>query len=328
MNNFPFADDSSVATIILDGTLERVDCPICGPRDYRVLRQASYPAGLDEVQLLEVYRSSGDRRLMDQLVSCRGCNLVYLNPRVRSDLILRSYAEAIDPVFFEQNTERIRTFGRALRPMIRRFALVPERTRILDVGSAGGAFPKAATDLGFKVVGIEPSLWLCEQGHKAYNVDLRPGHLVDQGFADASFDIVTLWDVLEHMTNPGRELCEIRRVLRPGGLLIVNIPDSGSLASRLLGERWPFLLSVHLYYFTLPTLTRYLRLHGFEVLEMKPFWQTLSLGYALRRAIPCFGLFSVAEKAVRALRLDRLPLTYTMGQSTVVARRSDAVAAA
>ena len=307
-----------------DALVEAVPCAVCGADDAEVLREARYPAELTQDWLLQVYSSSSDRTLFDQLVRCRRCALVYLSPRVREDIIARSYAEAVDPTFIEQDPDRIRTFRRSLKGLARRHGLWATRTstRVLDVGCAGGAFVKAATDLGFEPVGVEPSAWLAEQARSRYGIDVRAGTLGDQRFAPGSFELVTLWDVIEHLTRPSEVLEQVKAVLGPRGLLVVNYPDYGSLARQALGERWPFFLSVHLLYFTRQTLSRFLQERGFEVLETRPYFQTLSLGYVLKRASAYFEAIKLAQQAAGATGLGKLPFTYNMGQSLLVARKT------
>ena len=287
---------------------EIANCPLCEGREYRVLKPANYPTHLSGKDLLQTYSSSSDHVLMDQLVACKECGLAYLSPRVRSDIILKSYSDAVDPTFVKQNPFRISTFGRNLGDLSRRQKITPGPARkILDIGCASGAFLKAASDLGFSTVGVEPSRWMCEFGKKEYGLDLRQGTLEDHRFQDGEFDMVTLWDVIEHLVDPKKTLAEAERVLKEDGLLIVNYPDFGSFASRILGRKWPFLLSVHLIYFTPATIRRLLSKCGFEVVELRPYWQTLELGYVMQRAIPYFAFFRWMEKIVNALGMGKVP---------------------
>jgi SAM-dependent methyltransferase len=253
------------------------------------------------------------------VVRCETCGLVYLSPRVRGDIVLEGYASAEDATFFAQNPMRIRTFARVLRGLAKEVSF-GRGTRVVDVGCAGGAFVKAATDMGCEAVGVEPSAWLTERGRAAYGIDVRAGTLEDQRFPDASFDVATLWDVIEHLGSPRDTLREIRRVVRPGGHLIVNFPDHGSLVRRAMGWSWPFFLSVHLSYFTTATMERLLDGAGFRVLSSRPFWQTLPLGYVFARAANVFSPFALANRVVEKLSLANLPFTYQLGQTLTVAR--------
>jgi SAM-dependent methyltransferase len=307
----------------VDFALEEPDCPLCGARHYIVLQPAKYADGVSEKSLRQAFSASSDHVLMDQLVQCDDCSLVYLNPRIPQEIILDGYKDAVDPTFVRQNEQRLKTFKRSLRRLASRYGLEANAdTHVLDVGCAGGAFPKAAADLGFSVVGVEPSAWLAEQGRQAYGLDIRAGVLGEQDFADASFDLITLWDVIEHLTAPHEVVDDIRRLLKDDGLLVVNYPDYGSLMRRLLGAKWPFFLSVHLIYFTPQTILRFLEARGFAVAEVRPFWQTLELGYAMERGAAYFSAVGLLAKATRLIGLQRLPLRYNMGQSFLVARKT------
>ncbi len=107
------------------------------------------------------------------------------------------------------------------------------------------------------------------------------------------------------------------------GWLTMSWPDYASLAARLLGPKWPFLLTVHLYYFTPETMTALLRRTGFAPLGYKPYLQTLELGYVAQRAAPYLGpLARVLTGPLRVLGLQRLPFQYWVGQTLVVARKA------
>ena len=302
--------------------LEEIPCPVCRTKKYTVLQPAQYPSGLSNENLREVYLASSDRVLMDQLVQCRSCSLVYLNPRIDQEIILSGYKNAVDPTFTGQNAQRIKTFKRSLSYILSRYEIKANlQTRVLDVGCAGGAFPKAASDLGFSVTGVEPSSWLAEQGKKTYNLDIRTGLLAEQEFTKASFDVVTLWDVIEHLTDPDEVIGQVHCLLKDKGLLIVNYPNYASLMRRLLGMKWPFFLNVHLLYFTPVTIKYFLEDRGFIVEENRSFYQTLELGYVIERAAAYFAIFGILAKVVRLFGLHHLPFRYNMGQSFLVARK-------
>ena len=305
-----------------DEIIESIICPDCRSLAYHTILPACYPANLSRSELLKIYSASSSHVLFDALVRCDDCSLVYLNPRVRADLIIEGYSDAADPTFILQNQERIATFKKSLRQLERRHGISSKTAkRVLDVGCAGGAFPKAAHDLGFDVVGVEPSRWLVERGQAAYGLDLRPGLLSEQHFPDESFDIICLWDVIEHLPNADMVVTDIHRLLKVGGYFIVNYPDYGSVARKLLGRKWPMLLSVHLIYFTRATITEFLRRRNFELVEIRPFWQTLQFGYVLRRAGSYFKVFQLLASLADKIGLSGLPITYNIGQSFVLARK-------
>ncbi len=176
--------------------------------------------------------------------------------------------------------------------------------------------------MGFSVVGVEPSKYLCEFGQREYGLDLRQGTLHEQNFFEGEFNIVSLFDVIEHLDQPGYVLDEIKRILHSDGQLIINYPEYNSWPRKLMGVKWPFFLSVHLFYFTPKSIRQILEKHGFLVVRLEPYYQTLELGYILERAGQIFPLAKWLEKAVKILGLEQIPFTYYIGQTLVTAKKA------
>jgi 2-polyprenyl-3-methyl-5-hydroxy-6-metoxy-1,4-benzoquinol methylase len=299
-----------------EALFETVACNLCGGVEYRIIYSA---AEGHTTNVVEEFKSSGDEPLRDRLVACRTCGLQYVSPRLRPDLIMAGYQDGSDERFVSQAAARERTFARGLA-ILERYA--PLRGRLLDVGTAAGSFIHVAATKGWDVYGCEPNRWLCEWGKSRYGLDLRVGSIGDQHYPDASFDVVTLWDVLEHAPDPRDLLRECGRVLKPGGLLVVNYPDIGSWIARAMGRRWVFLLSVHLYYFTRQTMAELLTRVGFAVVDMRPHIQQLELEYLLTRAEPTAGrLARAVRSAVSSLGLSHRHVPYWIGQTLTIARR-------
>ena len=298
--------------------LEHVPCALCGADDGETVYEAQYDREKD-VDLVQKFRASGDELLIDRLVRCRRCGLQYVNPRLRGDLILTSYTEGEDATYVSQLAARERTFDAALTEIER---LAGGRGRLLDIGTAAGAFVAAAVRRGWDAEGCEPNRWLGEWGSRHYGIRIRQGSVFDQAYAPGSFDVVTLWDVIEHTPDPRAVLDRCRELLKPGGLLIVNYPDIGSWIARALGRRWLFLTSVHLWYFDRATVTRLLESAGFEVRAIRPHYQRLELDYILHRgAVLSAALSRAARAIVRPLGIGRAQVPYWLGQTFVAARR-------
>jgi len=297
--------------------LERVPCNMCGADETVLL----YPSARgSEIELKHgEFRSSGDEPLQDPLVRCGLCGLIYVNPRINSNIVMNEYISSVDETFVSQSIGREKTFKRCLKIMQKAWDRSPGR--ILDVGTANGSFLRVAKDAGWAVSGCEPNKWMCRWCRENYGIRIDEGTLFDVRYQEKNFDVVTLWDVLEHTPDPMAVLRKCARLLRPGGLLVVNYPDIGSWIAHLMGRRWVFLLSVHYFYFTRKTIRLALTKAGFRVVRIKPHFQTLELDYILFRAIPYVGL---AGKAVRSLvrftGLEKIQIPYWMGQTLVIAR--------
>jgi len=297
-----------------------VDCPVCSGGDARVLRPSSYPRDVSIDELVSAYSASSVQALRDRVVECRDCGMVYVSPRLDAALIQRGYESAEDPVFVAQNPQRIRTFANCVRSILARTGLEPAGRRLLDIGCAGGAFPVAARAAGFEVTGLEPSRWLGEYAREQYELDVRQGVLQPGLFSGSSFDVISLWDVIEHVSDPRATLAAVRSLMKDDGYLWINYPDIGSITARLLRWKWPFWSSVHLHYYRRASMCRQLKDAGFEVLYMRPHWQQLQFGYVLERAAILIPPLKWLSKGVSAIGLGSASFSYNMGQTLVVAR--------
>lgn len=298
--------------------LEHVPCNLCGADDYAIVYPPVYEKAKPDA-IMETFRSSGDEVLLDQMVRCNVCGLQYLNPRLRTELIVDGYSQGSDENFVSQVEGRERTFVKSL-DLIEKHR--PGRGRILDIGTAGGSFLAVAKQRGWEVAGCEPNRWLSAWGKDYYGIDIVPGTVFDMQLAEESFDVITLWDVLEHTPSPTAVLEECHRLLKPGGMLVTNVPNSDSLVARLMGRRWVFLLSIHLYYFTPDTLEGMLQKIGFKLLKHRTHWQTLELGYILfRMQAYLSSLAELGGKLAKALRLQHLQIPYNMGQTLFLAEK-------
>lgn len=300
--------------------LEHVRC-LCGADDYDVVYDArgSHDVG-HETALAEKFRASGDELLIDRLVRCRRCSLQYINPRLRSDIVLSGYSQGEDPTYVSQLRARERTFAASLKQIE---DAVGRPGRLLDVGTAAGAFVAAARDRGWDAEGCEPNAWLADWGARHYGIRIRRGDLLQQDYPEGSFDVITLWDVIEHTTDPAAVLERCRRLLKPRGVLVVNYPDIGSWIARLLGRRWLFLTSVHLYYFNRRTIREALQRSGYAVETVRPHIQRLELDYILfRGSVLSSTLSRVARAVIRPLRLAHVQVPYWLGQTFVIGRRA------
>lgn len=299
--------------------LEHVRCALCGADDYDVLYGPRYELEKDR-NLTAKFRASGDELLIYQLVRCRHCALHYVNPRPRADLIYSGYMQGDDPMYVSQIGARERTFATSLDAIER---AAGSRGRLLDVGTSAGAFVAAARRRGWDAEGCEPNGWLADWGARHYGICIRKGDLLQLGYEESSFDVITLWDVIEHTTYPRLVLERCRTLLRPGGVLVVNYPDIGSWIARVLGRRWPFLSSVHLSYFDRRTIREILARTGYRVDRARPHVQRLELDYILLRgSVFSRTLSSAGRAAARCFRLSRLKVPYWLGQTFVIARRA------
>lgn len=136
--------------------------------------------------------------------------------------------------------------------------------RVLDVGAAYGFFVAAARADGFDAVGLEPVAACGDFAKRELGVEVRTGRIEDAALEPASFDVVTLFDVIEHLADPATALRRIRTLLAPGGLLVVETGDLGGLLRRVVGSGWYYYdPPQHITYFSVASLDHVLRACGF-----------------------------------------------------------------
>lgn len=136
--------------------------------------------------------------------------------------------------------------------------------RVLDVGAAYGFFVAAARAEGFDAIGLEPVAACAAFAARELGVELRTGRIEDALLAPGSFDVVTLFDVIEHLADPALALRRIHDLLAPGGLVVIETGDLGGLLARVVGSRWYYYdPPQHLTYFSLPSLAHLLAAAGF-----------------------------------------------------------------
>lgn len=297
----------------------KVNCNLCGRDDYHV----RFPATADgDVLRVDAFRCThSGYGHHGQIVECNHCGLVYTNPRWPSDVVLDAYSAVEDETYVEERIGRELTFRHHLRDMERIIGPADGRA-LLDVGAYIGVFVEMANAAGWHAQGIEPSHWAAAEAQR-HGLDVRLGTLESAELPSESFDVVTLWDVIEHFADPATELEQARRLLRPGGWLVVHTMDIDAPIARLMGRRWPWLMDMHLYFFSARTLSQMLVDHGYEIVWQGTQGRYLRLGYlASRLAGMNTGLGRFARSAVNRLGLREAAIPVNFGDlRTFICRR-------
>jgi SAM-dependent methyltransferase len=262
-----------------DNGWERVDCQLCGCSEARTvwastIDESGADPRLEEFDYTYASVSLGIQR-HHRIVRCVRCGLIYVSPRPTQGAGAGIYRRLRDERYASLREERVAHFEQDLVELERFGPTGP----LLDVGCGSGYFLEAARRRGWEPVrGVELNSWMVELGREA-GLDIASGELREQGYPDGAFQLVSFWDVIEHMNDPRAELAEAHRILRPGGVLALLVPDAESFWARLLGERWWAVIRMHLFYFTRETVTRLLEQSGFAVELVGTYPKRARLGY-------------------------------------------------
>lgn len=145
-------------------------------------------------------------------------------------------------------------------------ALMGRQGRILEIGCGRGLLLRDLAELGHECHGIERSALAARRATQTKGLRVYTQPLEDCPFAERYFDAVIVWHVLEHLDHPQTTLERVSRLLKPDGLLYLEVPNLSSLQSRSTGKNWFHLdLEHHLYHFTMNGLHQLLRSTGFRV---------------------------------------------------------------
>lgn len=255
-----------------------------------------------------------------KLVRCQDCGLSYVSPRYTENRTLKLYEDSYftNPGFFSGESSRI--FGYSdyeesrenveimYQKIVEKMEGFEKPGKLLEIGSAYGYFLNQARVKGWDVSGIELSPEARDACEKEFGI--QPFSCPIKEFAPShQFDSVVFFDVLEHMHDPVETLRTIHAMIKPGGLLVLAVPNSASWVLKFLGARWEDLQRAnsgeHLYFFNNTTLRQILEKTGFEVLDIKTMGRYFKLGHLCHRLqIYNKFIFSSLQSIVETLGLS------------------------
>lgn len=240
-----------------------------------------------------------------EIFSCQSCGLLFRGDLPTGDQLRSIYArtyfvrereggsEGYDDYLADAREHRL-----TARWRLAKLGSLSSPGRLLEVGSAAGFFLHEAREVGWEVKGIDVSVEMAAWGRDQLDLDIASGLFQDREYTAESFDVVAMWDYIEHSIDPLADIGKAAEVLRPGGLLALSTGDAASVVARLSGRRWHLLTPRHHnFFFTTKTLCSLLDIKGFEVLSI----ERPGSHYSVRYVVHKMGMIAPRSRVMRRL---------------------------
>lgn len=240
--------------------MKKFVCP-CGSREYRKL-----------------FTSPCNSHMADEgrgfhVLECAGCGLRFTDPWPEQSKLKKFYIEE----YYGENNFRFNFFVEFFvhffrMARVKKILKFKHKGRALDVGVGRGLVLYELRKKGWDVVGTEQTDKAAFHSRNVLGLNIHAGNFIDIPLEENSFDVVTFWHVLEHLTDPFSSLEKARKILKPGGLLILAVPNSNSFQARVSKGHWFHLdMPYHLFHFSDQWLKGFLEKNGFGKIKINHF---------------------------------------------------------
>ena len=259
--------------------------------------------------------------------ACSSCGCRFLSPRPSAQDIARHYSQMFATGNYRLSREHddttARKFARLVDDYLAQFPRhhLPAPRSVLDIGCFTGEFLDAAAAVGLETFGFDTMTEAIESiadRHRVWSGSLDAGKVPGR-----TFDLITLNDVLEHLSDVNDSMRFAAQHLSPSGLLVMTTPATDSWAGKLLGTKWGvFDKQEHLVLFGRESVRRLLDRHGLRLLTIKPHWKSLTFSYVVEMAL--HWQLGSDRRMPMPNWIRRLPVRINVGEMLIVAARADA----
>jgi SAM-dependent methyltransferase len=221
----------------------RTTCSICGSAALQP--HLAVAAALGEQGLIPTTDAFGSA--LADIARCEVCGHMQLDHMPSAAELGEAYGEAASTDYVDEE-EGQRATARAALDRIERHTGGPGR--LLDLGCWVGFLLAEARDRGWETLGVEPSAFASDYARTTLGLDVVQADLLEADLPKGAWDAVVFGDVIEHLIDPAAALGHVKRLLRPGGVVYMALPDAGSRLARRMGARWWSVIPTHVHYFT------------------------------------------------------------------------------
>lgn len=226
--------------------IDKIDCPICGNDAFTHLFT----------------------KQNEPFVRCDECQLVLINPRPEAAQVIDTYDSAYSEHYIQKADKKLKRCAKWVARLSRQF---DQQGRWLDVGCSAGFVVAAAQQAGFDAYGVELEAAAVAYAQQHLGLDnVQVGILEEQCYPDQFFDVISLYDVIEHVPDLNAVIGELRRIIKPGGVIEIRTPDVAHWKTPRDLSTWKEVKpSEHLYYFSAATLQQLFLNHDLALLKRR-----------------------------------------------------------
>lgn len=210
-----------------------------------------------------------------QIVNCKNCGFKFTNPRPEESQLGKFYKS--EEYVSHSNTNK--GFINSTYQSVRKYTLLKKLQliskyfktgKILDIGCGTGEFLNTCKNAKWITIGIEPDNDARQMAIKNFELDVRDESEL-KNLSDQSFDVISMWHVLEHVPKLNERIEELKRLIKPNGIIIIAVPNCDSLDAKIYTEFWAaYDLPRHLYHFTPKDIESIFRKHSMKVFRILP----------------------------------------------------------
>jgi 2-polyprenyl-3-methyl-5-hydroxy-6-metoxy-1,4-benzoquinol methylase len=239
-------------------------CPSCGSDRFDPL------FSIADTLTRDLYGARIAEEVINNLVRCASCQLVRLAPRLSDESLQVVYSDwysagyGVSQAGQDEDSARAEEFEVAHMGRMSRVARPPGA--LLDVGTGSGLFLRVARKAGWDASGVDLSADAAALAWQHHGIVVHVGTLSDLPEAP-HYDVITMFDYLEHTTTPARDLEAACKRLKPGGHIVIRVPNFGGWQARVMGAAWVGVISLHLSYFEVETLSSLLDRQGLTIVH-------------------------------------------------------------
>lgn len=199
------------------------------------------------------------------IYKCYTCGLLALHPRPnQTQLYNADYYEGKAEYSYVDERDQLRFYSYVWDERLKNIKKFIQTGSFLDIGSSFGGFLKRAALLGFDVYGVEISKYASQYANNVQNVPTFNGTIIEAKFPSNHFSVITMVEVIEHIENPYEFFSEIARILKPGGLLLIQTANFEGWQAKREGSRYHYFMPGHVYYYSHSILKNILTHFGFS----------------------------------------------------------------